>query len=168
MPEQLSIQHHRQSAQTLLQLRQALALMTTRIFNLRVPAPVLDAALRVEHALANLCMRLQDQSGVADLSAIDPPLVARAQCARARRMSVDEHHAVGAELYQIRDRMQTLAIVLQQHFPKSSSVGKALHRPERAIDHLRCRLDDLFCTQHPEQFSTRVYYPGHAAIGGER
>ena len=71
-----------------------------------------------------------------------------------------EHRALGAHLHRLRTQVMDLAAEISVHHVKSSAIGKAIHTPERAIDHLRCKLDDLFCVQHPEEFDPRLYYPG--------
>jgi hypothetical protein len=91
---------------------------------------------------------------------IETPVIASVPRVLTRRLSAEEHRLLGADLYRLRNEVMALATTLGRHFRKASNVGRALHKPERALDRLRCRLDDLFCVQHREQFDTRVYYPG--------
>ena len=133
----------------------------------RTSAPVVDAALALDHTLWRLSEALL-------VAAADGALIIGSSDGAVRerrlrgvgRLSPDEHRALGRALYDLRDRFMVLDDALTQHFCKSSRVGRAKARLQRGVDRLRCRLDGLFARQHPREFNTRVYYPGAAAWRG--
>lgn len=78
-------------------------------------------------------------------------------------MPTIDHHATGQQLYAIRDQLLSLSLP----YPKTSKAQRALTKAIRAIDHLRCELDEQYATEAPQSFDTRAYYPGsqYAAPG---
>lgn len=160
----LTPEDHSRCAQSLLDLRRRVAVITRVLLSGRVPTSVLDAALKVEHELATLCLRLADDVGdgpAAGAYTLESPQIENVPAATGR-MSAEEHRALGLELDRLRSVVMELTCGLGGHYAKSSGVGRALHRPESAIDRLRCKLDDLFCHQHRELFDPCFYYPGAA------
>lgn len=67
-----------------------------------------------------------------------------------------DHHAAGRQLYAIRDQLIRMALP----YPKTSKAQRRLQQAIRAIDQLRCELDQQFATETPETFTPRAYFPG--------
>ena len=75
-----------------------------------------------------------------------------------KRLTIDEHRAVAAVLYEIRDCFDAKAL---NKFKKSSETARRMWRALGQIDRLRSALDSLVSRQHPEgKDLTKVYYYG--------
>jgi hypothetical protein len=159
-----TIDQHRALSATITDLRQRLRREVDATMNRRVPAAALDAALAVDRWLNVLTLRLQDDLDQPQVYAHDVPATDAVPVpARRGRLTADEHRALGAALYAVRDGSLDLFTALSGHYPKASRVQYAARRVTRILDRLRSRLDGLFAGQHPREFTTRAYYPGGGA-----
>jgi hypothetical protein len=71
------------------------------------------------------------------------------------KLTFDEHQAIAAELFEIRNRLVELTVRLGR--------GVTCRTATRACawtDRLRCQLDDQLARDFPGEFDTHVYYPG--------
>lgn len=75
-------------------------------------------------------------------------------------LTLEDHNRIGAELYDIRNRLLKLGTEINTAMPKTAPASKAAYRPVKAIDSLRCKLDSLACSIPGG--GPRVYYPGAA------
>lgn len=153
---------HAETGRALLVARADLWRLVRGALARRVPAPVLDAALKVERELFALSLRSCDALPDGHLLyPLDLPLNNDVCVPRDRpkRLTPDEHRAVGATLCQLQSEVMNLGVRVGNAWPKGSPVGRAAFGPDRAVTRLRSMLDDLFCKQHPEAFETTAYYP---------
>ena len=160
----LTRDQHLQAAKAIHAIRLGIAEIANVKLKGRVPHAVMAAVKNVERQLSHLCDHLAYAANEGETPEIYilpmPGVVSVPFQKSALPLTVDDHLMVGAELFRLRTQLMELTTALDGHFRKASPVDRALQWPERAVDHLRCKLDDLFCMQHPDEFDTRVYYPG--------
>lgn len=82
-----------------------------------------------------------------------------------KRMTISDHQRLGPELFELRNRLLSVAVEVYGALPKSSASAKAAHRAVAAVDRLRCELDNEACGL-PEG-SPRIYYPGPTSKDAE-
>jgi len=62
-------------------------------------------------------------------------------------MTVDEHEALGRELYRIRNRLQRIGVDLAERYGKSNLIGRLALEMHRAIDPVRIAVDSRFARE---------------------
>jgi hypothetical protein len=77
---------------------------------------------------------------------------------RAKRMTIEQHRATGRQLKQARAILATAAVAIPNTYGKTSKPGRLANRPLRALDALRCELDEQLHRDHPRQFDAGIYY----------
>ena len=75
-------------------------------------------------------------------------------------LTLDEHRALGYELFETRNRVFTLGVEVSNRYRKSSTPSRRAQRAVQALDGLRCALDSQLALDHPDEFEPSVYYPG--------
>jgi hypothetical protein len=79
---------------------------------------------------------------------------------RKTGLTIDEHKRVGQELHAARSQVLDCIMMFINNYTINSRQGQAARKVERAIDRLRCVLDDAACREHPAEFNPHWYYPG--------
>lgn len=81
---------------------------------------------------------------------------------RARRhpLNREAHDALGAELYAARNWTLGMTGRLANRYGRTTRVGVAAEKLQKAIDHLRCVLDDQAAIDLGEEFAPTLYYRG--------
>ncbi|MGW8364548.1 hypothetical protein ACWGK1_28790 [Streptomyces wedmorensis] len=78
------------------------------------------------------------------------------------RLTFEEHLEMGRSLSSMRDELQRRAIQLANAYPRYGQEGipaKKLDAAFEALETARTELDHLMFQEHPEQGTTKVYYP---------
>ncbi|MBT2439943.1 hypothetical protein J7E93_07370 [Streptomyces sp. ISL-36] len=78
------------------------------------------------------------------------------------RLSFEEHVEMGRALASMRDEVQKRWIQLENAYPRSGQQGvpaKKLEAAFNALETARTELDHLMFQEHPEEGTTKVYYP---------
>jgi hypothetical protein len=80
-------------------------------------------------------------------------------------MSLEQHLEVGRKLREFKNAEGGLSSLLWtivcNSYPRSGPRARPVRYAEsvlRGVDRLCCELEDRFCEEHRESFSTRVYY----------
>jgi len=79
------------------------------------------------------------------------------------RYTMEQHKALGRELYEMRERLTHLIVDLSAAYPMTCRGYKNLCKAEHWLDMARSALDDELFREHGEQPTLellRVYYPG--------
>ncbi len=79
------------------------------------------------------------------------------------KFTFDEHTEAGAELFELRRQLMTVATKVRAAYPKSSFVCRKATMAVKALDGLRCGLADCICREHGNadcEEVLRLYYPG--------
>ena len=75
-------------------------------------------------------------------------------------LPLSRHQEIGAELYEIRNRLMRLSTEISNSHPKASKASRTSRKAADSIDSLRCVLDSIACSIPGG--SPKVYYPGKA------
>lgn len=67
------------------------------------------------------------------------------------RMTLEEHQKLGAELKTIRSRVSTMVVDLSAEYPNTGKVVRRVEALGRAVENLRCELDNRVCTENPHR-----------------
>ncbi len=79
-----------------------------------------------------------------------------------KRLTLTDHERIGAELFEIRNRLLTLGGEIANTHPKASSVGRNALKMASSVDRVRAHLDNEAIAAGG---STRTYYPGTGKQG---
>lgn len=75
------------------------------------------------------------------------------------------HVEIGTQLQEARDRLVRLMVELSHAYPKTSKQVQAAARAQKAIDQLRCVLDDVSAGELPrEAWSASIYYGANVDV----
>jgi hypothetical protein len=80
-----------------------------------------------------------------------------------RRMILDDHRRLGAELKAMRDRLVEITVQLGSAYAVSDRIVVVAERSWREIDELRAALDNDVFTNYPTMSGSvlkKIYYPG--------
>lgn len=83
----------------------------------------------------------------------------------AARRTVEEHKALGAILYDLRNTLLYQCVEVSNKYPLNSELPKLLKASLDKLDSARSKADDYLGDEHPDQFDPAVYYPGGQASG---
>lgn len=75
-------------------------------------------------------------------------------------LSLAEHRKIGAELHAIQHRLTQIGVDLANRLGKASRVGRRAFQLGHVLTQVRSELDDILSRDFPDDFDTRVYYPG--------
>jgi len=79
-------------------------------------------------------------------------------------LSIDEHRAIGLELFHLRNRIQTLMIDVANRYHKTSRTSRTAMKACKAMDSLRCQMDwQAGVDLNEQEFTPKLYYPGQIA-----
>jgi hypothetical protein len=151
-------------------------------------AALCDRALKIDRALHNLAVGIEDQAYAAGIR-LDRPQSASLKIPAVARNELDgtfpldtptkgrlwpaltarEHHALGLLLKDARNRAQQLAVKLGGAFPQTTKQGPGLYaraqRVEKAISAIRNEMDTRAHDDCPTYGNVA---PGHEGIGPSR
>jgi len=77
---------------------------------------------------------------------------------RRKGLTFEEHDALAAELFAMRNHLIDVIVQLGGAYPKANPVNRYVDRAEHNLDMLRCVLEDHLFHEHPERAETHVYY----------
>ena len=73
--------------------------------------------------------------------------------------TLDRHDAAGIVLSQMHNDLGRLYVDLGNAYPGSAKAVKLVERAQKAVDALRCELDNVVCRERPDyEDAIRVYY----------
>lgn len=78
-----------------------------------------------------------------------------------RKMTRDEHVALGKKLYDITQEMTNVLMSLEVGFTVTSSQRQRVHKMSRELSKLRSEMDEQLVRDYPDGFCPWVYYPGN-------
>jgi hypothetical protein len=75
-------------------------------------------------------------------------------------LTLDEHKALAAQLYDMRNQLLTLMVETSHKYPKNSPLVKYLTAAGDQLDKARSKGDDFLAVEYPNDFDPGIYYPG--------
>ena len=79
-----------------------------------------------------------------------------------KKLTIEEHRKIGAELKQIRQYLITLSCKIPNTYGKTSRVGKQAVRAYSGIDPLRSAMENQMYMDCPGHGDTGIYYGNDA------
>ena len=82
-----------------------------------------------------------------------------------KHLGLDEHYALGKELFEMRNRLGKLRIEISHSYGTSKRVSGLAAKTQAAVDALRCELDNIVCAEFPHENNLKlisIYYPGQS------
>jgi hypothetical protein len=84
------------------------------------------------------------------------------------RLTAQRHQEIGAELYEIRNRLLKLGIEVANSYPKNGKFARYMLRMHFAVDTARAWGDAESCREYPDTWETHWYYPGSQTAVSQR
>jgi hypothetical protein len=81
-----------------------------------------------------------------------------------KKLTIEEHRVIGAELKLIRQYLITLSCKIPNTYGKTSRVGKQAVRVYEGIDHLRNVMENQMFVDCPGDGDTGIYYGENSVI----
>jgi len=89
---------------------------------------------------------------------------------KTKGLSFEDHTATGLVLSEMNEKLCKLVVKVGEHYPRNSKVGRRVHAAKRALNALRCELDNQLFADCPAETAgdgwKRVYYGGIRPVGG--
>lgn len=81
-----------------------------------------------------------------------------------KKLTIEEHREIGAELKRIREYLITLSCKIPNTYGKTSRVGKKARWVYEGIDHLRNVMENQMFVDCPKDSDTKIYYGENASV----
>jgi|SRR5271168_3049140 len=75
------------------------------------------------------------------------------------KWTYQKHVETGRGLSEYRNKLVDFILELSHSYSVNSKAVRLAHKAQKAVDELRCELDDQLCRDYKEFFSPHVYYP---------
>jgi|GEM_PF-4818004 len=76
------------------------------------------------------------------------------------RLSLDEHKAIAAQLFAIRNQLLDISLRINNAYPFASKQATASNQAVHFVDDLRNHMDSALAKDFPDDFDGKIYYPG--------
>lgn len=75
-------------------------------------------------------------------------------------LTFERHQEIGAELKEMYNRLQSLAVEFSHAYPRSNSAYRELCKATEALGGARSGAEDNLFKEHTDRATTKIYYGG--------